>query len=171
MKLATTVSSFEPFRIYWTTYGGLKALLKSIYLWLSVVITAGCNPFWLDRGVHSNERPAADLLLTVIPALMAFTLAGMAIILALSGKRFTTAICEGGRPDSLFMKVVVSFFHFILVQSIGLVLAFFSRSYPAQDWLAGTAFFFGIYGVTSAVAIAAMLLNVSRIYNLTGGDD
>lgn len=120
----------------------------------------------MDEG-----RPVADILLTVVPALMAFTLAGMAIVLALSGKRFTTAIREGGRPDSLFMKVVALFFHFILVQAIGLFLAFFSRSYEAQDWLAGLAFFFGTYGVASAVAIAAMLLNVSRIYNMTGGGD
>lgn len=165
------MSSFEPFRIYWTTYGGLKALLQSIYFWASVIITAGCYPFWLDRGFLDRERPAADVLLTVVPALMAFTLAGMAIVLALSGKRFTSAIREEGRPDSLFMKVVVLFFHFILVQAIGLVLAFFSRSYPMEDWLAGTAFFFATYGVASAVAIAAMLLNVSRIYNATGGDE
>jgi len=113
----------------------------------------------------------ADALLTVIPALMAFTLAGMAIVLALSGRRFTNAIREEGRPDSLFMKVVVLFFHFLLVQSIGLVLTFFLKSYPTQDWLAALAFFFATYGIASAVAIAAMLLNVSRIYNLTGGDD
>jgi len=165
------VSSFEPFRIYWTTYGGLKALAKSIYLWAAVLVTAGCYPYWMDRGFLEGDRPVADALLTVVPALMAFTLAGMAIVLALSGKRFTNAIREGGRPDSLFMKVVVLFFHFLLVQAIGLILAFFLKSYPTQDWLAGAAFFFTTYGVASAVAIAAMLLNVSRIYNLTGGGD
>lgn len=167
----TIVSSFEPFRIYWRVYGGIRALLKSIYLWLAVLITAGCYPFWLDRGFLNDERPVADTLLTVVPALMAFTLAGMAIVLALSGKRFTNAIREDGRPDSLFMQVVALFFHFILVQAIGLVLALFSRSYPDQNWLAGVAFFFATYGIASAVAIAAMLLNISRIYNYTGGDD
>lgn len=170
-KLAIAVSSFEPFQIYWTTYGGLKALLRSIYLWASVFVTLGCYPFWMDRDFLDGSRPVADALLTVVPALMAFTLAGMAIVLALSGERFTTAIREGGRPDSLFMKVVVLFFHFLLVQAIGLVLAFFLKSYPAQDWLACAAFFFATYGVASAVAIAAMLLNVSRIYNIAGGDE
>jgi hypothetical protein len=65
------------------------------------------------------------------------------------------------------MKVVVLFFHFILVQTIALILAFFSVSYPGQDWLAALAFFFAVYGITSAVAIAAMLLNISRIYNIS----
>ena len=110
-------------------------------------------------------------MMTVIPALMAFTLAGMAIVLALSGQKFTRALRQGGKEDSLFMKVVVLFFHFILVQSVALLLAFFSSSYPGADWLAGLTFFFAIYGVASAVAIAAMLLNVSRIYNLAIDDD
>lgn len=165
------MSSFEPFAHYWKIYGGFRALLKSVYLWASVLITAGCFPFWMDRGFFSDERPVADDLLTVIPALMAFTLAGMAIILALSGEKFTRAIREGGREDSLFMKVSALFFHFILVQSIALILAFFLNSYPMQDWLAALAFFFTTYGVASAIAIAAMLLNVSRIYNIAGNDD
>ena len=112
----------------------------------------------------------AETMLTVVPALMAFTLAGMAIILALSGERFTRAIRQEGREDSLFMKVVVLFFHFILVQSVALILSFFSTSYPSQDWLAGTTFFFATYGVASAIAIAAMLLNISRIYNIALDD-
>lgn len=110
-------------------------------------------------------------MLAVVPALMAFTLAGMAIVLALSGKKFTAAIREDGASNSMFMKVVVLFFHFIVVQSLALVSALFSASYPKEDWIAGFAFFLTTYGIASAVAIAAMLLNVSRIYNVTGGDD
>lgn len=110
----------------------------------------------------------SDTLIAVIPGLMAFTLAGMAIILALSGQRFTIAIRENGKPDSLFMKVVALFFHFLLVQTIGLILAFFLKSYPVSDLLAGATFFFATYGVASAIAIAAMLLNISRIYNIAG---
>lgn len=113
----------------------------------------------------------ADIMLTVVPALMAFTLAGMAIILALSGPKFTAAIRENGKEDSLFMKVVVLFFHFILVQTIALILAFFCSSYKNSDILAAVTFFFGTYGVASAVSIAAMLLNISRIYNIAIDED
>ncbi len=164
------MTSFEPFRVYWRIYGGFRGLLKSPYMWISAAITAGCFPFWLDWGGDDLGRPMAETMLTVVPALMAFTLAGMAIILALSGERFTRAIRQDGREDSLFMKVVVLFFHFILVQSIALLLAFFSTSYPSQDWLAAVTFFFATYGVMSAIAIAAMLLNISRIYNIAMDD-
>lgn len=125
----------------------------------------------MDKGFFNDQRPVAGVLLTVVPALMAFTLAGMAIVLALSGKRFVRAIREDGKEDSLFMRVVALFFHFIFIQTLALTAAFLSASYPAQDWVAGIAFFLAIYGVASALAIAAMLLNVSRVYNVTGGED
>lgn len=102
---------------------------------------------------------------------MAFTLAGMAVVLALSGKSFLGAIREEGNPKSLFMRVIALFFHFLLVQTIALVMAILSRTYVEFDPLAGLAFFFASYGIMSAVSIAAMLLNVSRIYNVTGGLD
>ena len=102
---------------------------------------------------------------------MAFTLAGMAIVLALSGRRFIDAMREEGEPNSLFMKVVALFFHFLIVQTLALVFALVAKTYSGSHVLAGIAFFLALYGVASAVAIAAMLLNVSRIYNFTGGSD
>ena len=160
------MTQFEPFKIYWASYGGLKALAQSAYLYAALILTGVCFPLWLNKGFSGDERPVAETLITIIPALMAFTLAGMAIILTLSGQRFLNAIRQDGQPDSLFMKVVALFFHFILIQTLALIAALCSASYPSQDWLAGFAFFMASYGITSAVAIAAMLLNVSRIFNV-----
>lgn len=170
-KLAKAMVPFEPFRLYWGIYGGWKELLKSPYLWLSAILTWACFPLWIDRGNAGDARPVNEALLTVVPALMAFTLAGMAILLALSGDKFVNAIRENGKENSLFMRVVALFFHFILVQTLALIGAFLSASYPSQDWLAGFAFLLTAYGIASALAIAAMLLNVSRIYNESGGND
>lgn len=168
--LAEIVTSTEPFRLYWKLYGGLKALLKSPYLWAAALLTYVCKPLWLNVEADGG-RPAIDLALTIVPALMAFTLAGMAIVLALSGGRFINALREGGADDSLFMQVVALFFHFLIVQTLALVFALVSTTYDATDILAGAAFFLTAYGISSAVAIAAMLLNVSRIYNFTGGEN
>lgn len=162
---------FEPFKIYWRLYGGWKGLFKSIYFWMSVIITIICSPLWLNKGFFSDSRPVVNTLLTVVPALMAFTMAGMSIVLALSRKEFLKVIREDGREDSLFMKVVILFFHFIVIQTFALCLALVSASYPLQDWLAGSAFFFTAYGVTSTLAIGAMLLNVLRIYNIVPEHD
>lgn len=165
------MTQLEPFKVYWAAYGGWKALAQSAYLYAALALTGVCYPLWLDKGFFGDERPVTETLLAVVPALMAFTLAGMAIILALSGQRFLNAIRENGQPDSLFMKVVALFFHFILIQTLALIAALASASYPLQDWLSGFAFFMASYGVTSAVAIAAMLLNVSRIFNVAQDED
>lgn len=169
-RCATIVSSFEPFRLYWSLYGGLTGLLLSPYLWCAVLLAWLCSPLWLTVE-RDGTRAGIVLALAIVPALMAFTLAGMAIVLALSGKRFIDAIREDGAEKSLFMKVVALFFHFLLVQTLALAASLLSRTYGASNVLAGTAFFLTTYGITSAVAIAAMLLNVSRIFNVTGGGD
>jgi len=156
----------KPFAIYWKIYGGWRAVIQSIYFYAAIALTALCLPMWMDKGFFGDERRVTGLLLTMVPALMAFSLAGMAIILAMSGRRFLNAIRQGGQPDSLFMQVVALFFHFIVVQTGALVLSLASASYPMQDWLAAGAFFMTAYGVTSAIAIAAALLNVSQIFNI-----
>jgi hypothetical protein len=170
-RLATVASSVEPFRIYWKLYGGLPALIFSPYVWAAGLLTWACHPLWGKVDPLSGARPAIAFALTAIPALMAFTLAGMAIVLALSGRKFIEAMREDGAPDSVFMKVVGLFFHFLLVQTLALVGCLLSSTYNDLTWLAGVAFFLTAYSITSAIAIAAALLNVSRIYNFTGGEE
>jgi uncharacterized membrane protein len=165
------MSSFEPYKIYWNLYGGIHALVRSIYLWAAVGLTLCCSPFWLEFSDKDGSRPSAELIASAAPSLMAFTLSGMAIVLALSGGKFLDAIRQNGKLDSLFMKLVALFFHFIVVQTISFILAIISKTYPSSSYTAAAMFFFFSYGVMSAMSLAAMLLNVARIYNFTGGRD
>lgn len=116
-------------------------------------------------------RKSGQLAVDTLPGLMAFSLGGMAILLAFSGDRFLKAIRQGGKSQSLFMKVVANFFHFLFVQTLALCVSFISMAYEESDWLAGIAFFLLCYGVTSAVAASAMLLNISRIFNIAEDHD
>ena len=68
------------------------------------------------------------------------------------------------------MEVVTAFFHFLLVQTLALVCGLFSEAYEANTACAGATAFLLMYSITSALAIAAMLVNISRIYNEAGGD-
>jgi hypothetical protein len=159
----------EPFRIYWRNYGGIRALAGSLYLWSAIALTIACYPLW--RPFERAGRPTAQLAIDIVPSLMAFSLGGMAILLAFSGGRFLDAIRQRGAPNSLFMEIVANFFHFLLMQSAALVLAVLVKAYPTGWALAGVAFFFLAYSLTSAIASSAMLLNASRIFNVVGGDD
>lgn len=164
------MNSFEPFIIYWRNYGGLRALFLSPYFWAAIALTAALFPLWIEP-VPPGTRPITALTLQIIPSLMAFSLGGMAIFLALSGRAFIDALREDGDDNSLFMEVISGFFHFLLVQTLALVLGLFSQAYGASNITAAATAFLLMYSVTSALAIAAMLINVSRIYNATGGGD
>ena len=55
----------------------------------------GCPwPTLVATGRGRTHRPITDPTLQIVPSLMAFTLGGMAIFLALSGRRFVDALRE-----------------------------------------------------------------------------
>jgi hypothetical protein len=158
--------SAEPFIRYWRIYGGWRALLTSPYFRFALLLTGVCFPYWGKQGTAS-----ADLALTIIPSIMAFSLGGMAIILAFSGGRFLNVIRENGEDGSLFMTVIVNFFHFLTVQTLALVSAMIVLAFPTDRIPSGISFFFLAYSITTALASAAALFNVSRVYNMVGDDD
>jgi hypothetical protein len=159
-------ASLQPFQRYWRIYGGWRALFTSIYFYAALVLTAVCYPYWSKVGTDS-----AQLTVDVIPSIMAFSLGGMAIVLAFSGGRFLNLIRQNGDEASLFMTVITNFFHFLVVQTLALATAVVVFAFPKPLWLSGIAFFFFAYSVTIAVASAAALFNVSRIYNLSGDSE
>jgi hypothetical protein len=158
--------SVEPFRRYWQIYGGWRALFGSNYFIAAIALTAVCYPFWSKVGTES-----AELAVSVVPSIMAFSLGGMAIVLAFSEGRFLSVIRQGGKDKSLFMKVITNFFHFLTVQTFALVSAMIVLAFPKYIAPSGIAFFFLAYSVATAIASAAGLFNVSRLYNMVGDDD
>jgi len=101
----------------------------------------------------------------IIPSLMAFSLGGMAILLAFSNERLMTVIQEDGKADSLYMKTTASFFHFILIQTASLVAVFLTSSISI-GLFSGLGFFLMCYGLLVAVAIAGNLLKLAQHFNL-----
>ena len=142
----------------------MSGLLLSPYLYAAIGVTLGCRPYW-ESIDPIDGRKSAQLAVDIIPGLMAFSLGGTAILLAFSGKRFVDAIRQGGKPKSLFMKIVANVFHFLLVQTLALLSSFFVLAYESNNWLAGFAFFLLSYGVICSIAAAAMLLNAALVYN------
>lgn len=109
----------------------------------------------------------AETALNIIPSLMGFTLGGMAILLAFSNENFLKAIQEDGKPRSLFMQGVSAFFHFILIQTLAITLALIAKS-AANDVISAIGFFLLTYGLLSALSVAGLLLQISRVFNAAG---
>jgi len=110
------------------------------------------------------------MTLSVVPSLMSFALAGMAIMLAFSSGRFLEAIRQGGKEDSYLMKVVSSFFHFALVLTMALVVAIISHVYPEQ-YLSAFGFFLTVYGILLTLAVVDHMWQTVRIFNKVKDND
>ena len=151
------------FPTYWRLYGGWPALISSYYFWIGLLVSAICYPVWIEE--QDNEMIWLSMAVEIIPSLMAFSLGGMAILLAFSNERLMTVIQEDGRADSLYMKTTASFFHFILVQTASLIAVFLTSSFSI-GLFSGLGFFLMSYGLLVAIAIAGNLLKLAQHFNL-----
>lgn len=158
------IDTIGVFATYFRLYGGWPALLTSPYFWVALLISFSFYPVWTEEV--DNERIWLSMAVEIIPSLMAFSLGGMAILLAFSSDRLIKVIQQGGQADSLYMKATASFFHFILVQTLSLIAVFATSAYSVHllSWL---GFFLMVYGLLVAIAIASNLLRLAQQFNLS----
>jgi ABC-type siderophore export system fused ATPase/permease subunit len=91
---------------------------------------------------------------------------GMAIMLAFSNAKIFKTIAEDGKPTSYFMKIIGNFFHFIVAQTIGIILALSSIAY-SNNYLSFFGFWSLVYAMLVGVATAGQLLMTAQIFNAT----
>ncbi len=167
-------------RRYWRGYGGLKALITSPYLWLSLGISGFLFPHWSSPNWW-------DDVLSIMPNLLGFSLGGYAMWIAIGDDNFRKLISgedEDGEP-SPYMEVNAAFVHFIILQILSMILALTAKSYyftlSPKHWLIenfgdylviasligyGISYFIFIYALLSAVAATLALLRVSSWYDM-----
>ncbi|BCU64756.1 hypothetical protein F941_01625 [Acinetobacter bouvetii DSM 14964 = CIP 107468] len=102
---------------YWSSYGGFKALLKSPFLWLSLLMTIVSHEFFLDKKW-------LDIPISMLPSLLGFNLASYSVWLAFGNHKLNKILSKlkDGQIHSKYMEVNSSFIHFILAQIICLIL-------------------------------------------------
>ena len=145
---------------YWNYFGGGRALLGSIYLWVAIGISLFLNYY------------AKDLLwvkptLAILPNLLGFTVAAYAILVAFGDEEFKKIIVTYPKrtQHSFFMTVNGTFCHFIITQSTTLVYAVVFEGLGLQ----GTAYkIIGmvllLYSLLFAVAVALAMLTIAETY-------
>jgi hypothetical protein len=118
----------------------------------------------IPHALHAYNDIAATAI-AIVPCLLGFSVGAMAILLAFSSSKIFTLIAEEGHERSLFMNMVISFVHFIVVQTICLCLAVISTLAPKffpLKMAVGTMLFYAIF---TAVAVSMQLFGVAMIYN------
>lgn len=167
------------FQRYWKTYGGFSALIRSPYLWTSIIITAVLFPHWSSTNWWED-------VLSIMPNLLGFSLGGYAMWIAIGDDNFRKLI--SGEDDSglasPYMEVNAAFVHFIVLQLLSMVLALIAKAYsspinpdnPIYIFLGkyyqlacligyGFSYLVFIYALLSALAATFALLRVSSWYD------
>lgn len=143
---------------YWTVYGGHRAVLTSAYFWAAVVLSAICYPLWIGSP---DWTPIA---LSVLPSLLGFSVAALAIVLAFPGHRIFQHMAEEGSDTSYYMGLAVRLTHFIVLQVAGIGAALIAKAWDAIT-LNGLGFLIFGYAVMTGVSTALEFFGAARIYN------
>lgn len=109
---------------YFEAYGGLNAIVASGYFWVAVVLTALCYKYF-------GKADWWGLVLDVIPGLVGFSIAGVAIFVSLGSDKLRASIAgkvPGNDDSSPFVDFMAMFTHFIVVQLLALLVAVVSKA-------------------------------------------
>ena len=155
------------FQGYWKAYGGFWSLLRSTYFLVAIALTILCAKLWIP--VKGETLGWVQLTVDIIPSLLGFALGGMAIMLAFSSGKFLDAIRQKGKDDSYFLKMMASFFHFTIVLTGALVMAYLAQPGWLPNWINWGVSFLGfllsIYGILLALSTVSSIWHTARIFN------
>lgn len=143
---------------YWIIYGGIEAVLTSPFLLLAAFITLVCFPLW-----SHDSRWTSDAI-SIIPAMLGFSVGALAIILAFPSSVIFKELAEDGSPTSYFIGVAARLVHFIYVQVFSIFITILAKSYDATA-LSFFGFMFFCYSILSAAAVGMSFFGAAEIYN------
>lgn len=170
------------FKVYWTSYGGLSALLGSPYLHMAALLLLLTFRTWSGWGCESSQCTQWwDQSISVLPNLLGFTLGGFAIFIGFGDEKFRALLAENdeGRKVNAYVALCSTFVHFILVQAIALIFAIVAKSWwfytpfldPIRCFL---PFFNGVvgaigyglflYAITSVLAATMHIFRIAKMY-------
>lgn len=165
----------EIFLRYWRAYGGWRAVLRSPYFHAALVLLALTVQTWTGTLWW-------DTVISALPNLLGFTLAGFAIFIGFGDEKFRALLAE---PDdnetrpTIYVALCATFVHFIVVQILALIYAMVAKSWwfyaewmtplhiylPIANAVAG-AIGFGLflYALTSVLAATMHVFRIASMY-------
>lgn len=145
---------------YFKIYGGIKSLCTSPYPQASIIIGVFLVLF-------ANEKfDASSLTISIIPNLLGFTVGALAITIASSSSEIFILLTEGGDDNSLFMKTMSNFVHFILIQVVVVLLAVLNNAISFRIFIYLNAIML-VYAILTALSTAIQLFQMAKLFNLS----
>jgi hypothetical protein len=173
--------TFQILGRYWRAYGGIRALVRSFYLFLTLLLLAATWHIWFKP---QEGRLWWDLSIAILPNLLGFTLGGFAIFIGFGDARFREALAKKDpdqNKETIYVRLCATFVHFILVQVAALIYAVVAKSLwfysPLMDsvryWLdfanlLSGALGFGLflYSLTLVLAATMHVFRIASMYQV-----
>lgn len=143
---------------YWRLYGGWRALVTSPYAQSALLISALANLF------PAKTFDPSAITVSLIPNILGFTVRALAIILAFSSAEFFVYLTQDGADDSIFMKTIANFVHFICVQIIYLITAILCYGHESLILSVAVTFFF-CYAILTTLSVVIQLFQMATVFN------
>lgn len=154
-KKACQSAFFAEVNGYWKAYGGFKAIIRSRWMWLSILLTSALYPLW-------SLQDWSSLVLGILPSLLGFSIGSMAIIFVFPSTALFKFIAWEG--NSYYIEIAARFVHFVLIQLTAILLALFAHTYHLMIFnFLGCLFF--IYALATAAATVFSLFGMAQLYN------
>lgn len=152
-------------------------MLKSAYFHLALALNLFCWGLW-------SQPNWWDVIFSVIPNLLGFTLGGFAIFVGFGDEKFISSLAEmedDPSAPSVYREFCATFVHFIVIQVVSLLLAVISKGMYFQadlpDWVSSVikigniawgalCFSVFLYALTSVLAIGFHVFRISNMYEL-----
>lgn len=108
---------------YWEAYEGWREFWRSPYLRTAFVLTLPMFHLWTGPGWW-------DTVLAILPNILGFALGGYAILMSFGGEDFMKFLVSIRQANgtSLYLVASAIFTHFIIVQTLALLLALLAKS-------------------------------------------
>tara|TARA_R110000850_G_scaffold268380_1_gene399971 strand:- start:4995 stop:5411 length:417 start_codon:yes stop_codon:yes gene_type:complete len=130
---------------------------------MSLILTISLVGIWLPVDAN-GQRMWAVLALSVLPSLISFSLGALAIMFSMTSGAFLKILHKDGDNNSLYMKTVATFFHFMLVQIVALMLVLALEAYDTL-LLSVLGFWAFAYSILCGLAAASNIVLLADLKN------
>ena len=152
---------YNDFKDYIYYFGPLKDILRTPYFHFSLVMA-------LITGIFASESNIwAEHALSMLPDILGFYIGGYAIIITFGDNEFRKFLVKAKTSDGKSILLVINgaFIHFIMAQTLSIVLAYIVNSIGIENLFANIILslpFF--YSLVFCVAIAFEIKTISKWY-------
>lgn len=164
---------FQPYRgifkslsEYWNAYGGFASFLRSPYLHFSI-LTATIL-FLNSETPQLLLKKITDVSLSILPSLLGFTIAGMAIFISSQDIEFKKIISSHSEKEknSIFVIMSATFAHFTIMNILSLLNATLAKVImPTSSVYIFLSTVLFIYSLTLSFATVLALMRIAKWSN------